>query len=164
MSFEPQINPRTGQEYYCGSVKDIQQLCRVLNIGDGKAQRINTDVVRHYMDMAQMLIDGYLQQYYFTPIRPYNQAMPNGRIVKMFPGRVRICAQQWAAGLLLQSQFQQLQTNTNQAANKFIQDARKQIHQMNLYNQRIPGQIYKSGWGRTAIPTMQPGIPPQPLW
>ena len=95
--FPAEINPRTGQEYYCGSVKDIQELCRVLNIGDGKAQKINSNTVRYYMDMVELLIDGYLQEYYFTPIRPYNQMMPNGQVVKMFPGRVRVCAQQWAA-------------------------------------------------------------------
>lgn len=164
MMYPTQINKRTGQQYYAGSAKDVQQLCRVLNIGDGKAQQITTDTVRHYMDMAELLIDGYLQQYYFTPIRPYNHMMPSGNVEKIFPGRVRVCAQQWAAGLLMQSQFQQLDANTNQAVNKLLQDAKKQIHQMNLYNQRIPGQLYKSGWGRTAIPTMQPGIPPQPLW
>lgn len=162
--FPAEINPRTGQEYYCGSVKDIQELCRVLNIGDGKAQKINSNTVRYYMDMVELLIDGYLQEYYFTPIRPYNQMMPNGQVVKMFPGRVRVCAQQWAAGLMMQSEFQKIDSNSNENVDKYIESARKEIHQMNLYNQRIPGQVYKSGWGRSAIPTMQPGIPPEPLW
>jgi len=165
MSVNPtEINPRTGQEYYCGSTKDVIELCRVLNIGNGKAQKNNLNTVRFYMDQVEYLIDGYLQEYYFVPIRPYNQMMPNGNVVKMFPGRVRVCAQQWAAGLMMQSEFQDLDANMNDAVNRYIENARKEIHQMNLYNQRIPGQVYKSGWGRSAIPTMQPGIPPEPLW
>lgn len=164
MLHEIQINPITQQEYYCGSWQDIRQLCRVLNIGQGKAQKLKPQVVYYYMQQVQQLIDGYLQQYYFVPIRPYNLTMPNGKVKKVFPGRLRVCAQQWAAGLLLKSQFQDLDQNTNQAAESYIQYARKQIHQMTLYNQRIPFQIYKSGWGRTALPGMQPGLPPESLW
>ena len=164
MPHEIQINPITQQEYYCGSWQDIRQLCKVLNIGQGKAQKLKPQTVYYYMQQVEQLIDGYLQQYYFVPIRPYNLTMPNGKVKKIFPGRLRVCAQQWAAGLLLKSEFQDLDQNTNQAAQSYIQFARKEIHQMTLYNQRIPFQTYKSGWGRTALPNIQPGLPPQQLW
>ena len=164
MSYQPQINPITEQQYYCGSWQDVRQLCHVLNIGQGKAQKLKPETVRYYMQQVQQLINGYLQQYYFVPIRPYNLAMPNGKTKKIFPGRVRTMAQQWAAGLLLKSEFQELDQNQNQASDSYIEQAKRECHACCLFNQRIPGQVYKSGWGRTALPGMQPGIPPEPLW
>lgn len=163
---QPQINPVTQQEYYAGSWKDIAQLCKTLNItiGTGKAQRITPDIVRLYMQQAQDLANGYLQQYYFLPIQPYNQVMPNGKTKSVFPGRLRVACQQLAAGLLLKSQFQDLDQNTNNSAESYVEYARKQLHQMCLFSQRLPANVYKSGWGKTAIPNLQPGIPPEPLW
>lgn len=164
--FQPQINPITQQQYYAGSWKDIAQLCKTLNIsiGTGKAQKISVDIVHMYMQQAQDLANGYLKEYYYIPIQPYNQVMPNGKTKAVFPGRLRVATQQLAAGLLLKSQFQDLDQNTNSAAESYIQFSRKQFHAMCLFNQRITSAQYKSGWGKTAIPTMQPGIPPQPLW
>lgn len=164
--YQPQINPITEQQYYAGSWKDIAELCKTLNIsiGSGKAQKISVDVVHMYMQQAQDLANGYLHEYYYLPIQPMNQVMPNGKIKAVFPGRLRVATQQLAAGLMLQAQFQDLDQNQNAASEKYIQYARKQLHSMSLYNQRLNQSMYKSGWGKTAIPTMQPGIPPQPLW
>lgn len=164
--YQPQINPITEQQYYAGSWKDIAELCKTLNIsiGSGKAQKISVDVVHMYMQQAQDLANGYLNQYYYIPIQPMNQVMPNGKTKQVFPGRLRVATQQLAAGLMLQSQFQDLDQNQNTAAQKYIQYSKRQLHALCLFNQRLNQSSYKSGWGKTAIPTMQPGIPPQPLW
>ena len=164
--YQPQINPITEQQYYAGSWKDIAELCKTLNIsiGSGKAQKISVDVVHMYMQQAQDLINGSLHQYYYLPIQPYHQVMPNGKTKAIFPGRLRVAAQQLAAGLMLQSQFQDLDQNQNSAVEKYIQWGKRQLHACCLFNQRLPGQHYKSGWGKTAPPTMIPGIPPQQLF
>jgi hypothetical protein len=46
--------------------------------------------------------------------------MPNGKTKSVFPGRLRVAAQQLAAGLMLQSQFQDLDQNQNSAVEKYI--------------------------------------------
>ena len=153
-----EINARTGQEYYCGKVEDISLICKVLNLDGGRLQQVTNDVIYSYMDMVEQMIDGYLAEYYFTPIRPYNIKMPDGHNELQFPGRLRRAAQYWAAGLLLTSEFQQLDTNSNEVANNYIEDARKEIHQIVTFNQRIPGQRTKSSWGKTMSPNMQPGL------
>lgn len=158
------INPRTGQEYYAGSVADIEKICKVLRIGGGRLEQITPEIVYFYMNMAEETIDGYLEEYYFVPIKLYRQKMPDGTTKTIFPGRVRRLAQYWAAGLLLTSEFQNLEPNANESATSYIEDSRKELFQMTLYNQRIPGQVYKSSWSRTMMPTMQPGLPPEQNW
>ncbi len=154
-------NPRTGQEYYCKDPASISAICKVLNLDGGRLQQITDSSIEIYMDMVEQNIDSRLSEYYFTPIRFYNATMPNGNVVKQFPGRIRRIAQYWAAGLLLQSEFQQLETNTSQAAQSYIDDAMKEIHQITTFNQRIEGQVNKSSLGKTFLPNMQPGLSPE---
>jgi len=155
-----EINPRTGQVYYAGSYEDIIRICKVLNIDGGRLSKINPDRIHYFMDLVEQLVDGYLEEYYFTPIRPYNQVMPDGTTKLQFPGRLRKVAQYWASGLLLQTEFQALEPNANEAVQMYIEDSKKETFQMTFYNQRLPGQSMKSATSRTMPPTMQPAMPP----
>lgn len=160
-----EINPKTGQCYYAGSVDHIKAICRVLKIGDGRMSQITPDRVKFYMSMVEDTIDGYLEEYYVVPIRPYKQLMPDTHTEVIFPGKLRRLAQYWTAGLLLSSEFQDLEPNANESATSYIDDSRKELFQMTAYNQRIPGQpVYKSAVGRTMPPTMQPARMPTENW
>lgn len=154
-----EVNPRTGQCYYCGTAADVKIICQVLNLDGGRLQKVTADKIYHYMDLSEQTIDGYLDEFYFTPIRPYNQYMPNGVTKSVFPGRLRRAAQYLAAGLMLQSEFQAMEPNANEAVTNFIADSKKEIYQMTLFNVRLPGQALKSAL-RVCPPTMYPAQPP----
>ena len=161
------VNPRTNQEYYAGTVEDIKKQVRLLSMRGGRAQAptLSDEYIAYYMDLAEQYIDGGLQEYYFTPIRPYNQTMPDGSTVLVFPNQIRVLAQKWTAALILEAEFQNIDPNVaGDLSEKYISDCKQQLHKLNLYNIRLPGQTVKSGWGRTAIPSMQPGLPPEPTW
>lgn len=151
-----EINERTGQCYYAGSAQDVKTICQVLNLDGGRLQRVTPEKIYYYMDMAEQMIDGYLEEYYFTPIRQYNLIMPDGTTKLVFPSRLRTIARYYSAGLLLQSEFQALEPNANESVQTYLADSKKELLQMTVYNQRIPGQRWKSAVSRTMPPTMQP--------
>lgn len=149
-------------QYYSGTIKDVLLFCKSLNIGNGKLSKINNQMVEKYMSIVDGLIDSYLQDYYFVPVRRYNRIQIDGSVKKVFPGKIRLIALQWTAGLLLQSQFQNLQPNQNQVVLKYIEQARKQIYQITLYNARIPGLRWKAnGISHFAPPELMPSKNPQ---
>ena len=149
-------------EYYAGTVADVLLFCKSLNIGNGKLSKITDQMVQKYMTLINGQIDSYLQEYYFVPVRRYNRVRPDGTLQKVFPGKIRLVALQWTAGLLLQSQFQNLQPNQTQAVSKYIQQARKQIYQLTIYNARIPGLRWKAnGISHFAPPELMPSKNPQ---
>ena len=91
------------------------------------------------MKLVNDFVDGYLKILF--PIK-YNR--DSEMVEKIFPGKVRLCAIQWTAGLLLCSEFQTQEPNMNEMGNKLIEEARKEIHQMTLWNMRIPGQRFNN--------------------
>ena len=155
-----EINPTTGQCWYAGSVQSVKTIVAVLNLDGGRLQKITPEKIYFYMDMAEQTIDGYLSEYYFTPIRPYNQTMPDGVTKLVFPGRLRRIAQYLAAGLMLQSEFQALEPNINESVQGYIEDSKKELLQLTMFNQRIPGQCFKSAVSRTMPHSMQPAMTP----
>lgn len=156
------INNDLKDEYYSGTIKDVLLFCKSLNIGNGKLSKINNQMVEKYMSLVDGLIDSYLQEYYFVPVRRYNRVQIDGSVKKVFPGKIRLIALQWTAGLLLQSEFQNLQPNQNQVVLKYIEQARKQIYQITLYNARIPGLRWKAnGISHFAPPELMPSKNPQ---
>lgn len=149
-------------QYYSGTIEDVLLFCKSLNIGNGKLAKISNEMVYKYMSIVDGLIDSYLQDYYFVPVRRYNRVDVDGKVTKVFPGKIRLIALQWTSGLLLQSQFQNLQPNQNQAVMKYIEQARKQIYQVTLYNARIPGLRWKAnGISHFAPPELMPSKNPE---
>ena len=162
---QPEINPRTGQEFYSHSIEEMKMICRAVNMDGGRLQQLTNDTIHFYMNKAEEIIDGALEQYYFTPIRPYSKMMPDGNVRIEFPGKIRNIAQYMAAGLLYVAEFSNVGANTNDTSTVFMEEAKKDLYSMNLNNQRISGQRIKSdSWGRTALPTMMPGLPPEQTW
>ena len=131
-------------EYYAGTVTDVLLFCKSLNIGNGKLSKITDTMVQKYMKLINGNIDSILEETYFLPIRRYNRVNPDGTIQKVFPGKIRLLALQWTAGLLLQSEFQNLEPNQTEAVSKYIEQSRKEAYELSRLNMHIPGLRWKA--------------------
>jgi len=160
----PDISSVTGEPFYSGSWEDIRDLCRVLNIGEGKLAKVTQQLVNYYQEMVDREIDGILEQFYYTPLRPFNQWQPARSVHEsVFPGGVRSLARYWTAGALLTTEFQGLDPNANEAAQNYITESKQKAYEYTRYTTRIPGQRWKHNL-RTAPPTMMPGVNREPNW
>lgn len=161
------INPATGAPYYAGTVDDIKKQVRLLSLRGGRAAppSVSDEMILYYMGLAESLINGVLQEYYFTPVRQYRHAMPGGDTVLVYPAQVVSIAQRYTAALLIEAEFQNIDPNSaGDLGSRFSDECKQMLHSLTSYNVRLPGQTQKSGWGRTALPTMQPGLPPEQTW
>jgi len=150
------INPNTNQEFYSGTADDVLVFCKSLNVDGGRLSTVKPANVKHYQQLVDGAIDGYLAETYFLPIKPYNQVDANGNPKLIFPQRLRLLAQEWVAGLMLISEFQSTEQNMNESGTKMVEEAKKEIYQMSLWNHRIPGQRYKSSVSHTMPPNVEP--------
>jgi len=161
----PDISSTTGREFYSGSWEDIRDLCRVLNIGEGKLATITQQTVNKFQEMVDREIDGILEDMYWVPLIQINQYQPDGTTKLIFPGSLRRLARYWSAGLLLQVQFQGVDPNINESASAFIEDSRKEVFKLRRMTNRLPGQRFKSAhMGHTMPPTMMPPVIPEQDW
>lgn len=161
------INPNTGQEYYAGTVDDVIRFCKALNIDAGRLAAVKPINVVSYMQTAEDVINGMLIENYFIPIKPYNQVKADGTLPDkpVFPGRVRYLAQQMTAGLLMLTEFQHMEQNMNEAGAKMFEEAKKEVYQLTLWSNLIPGQRKKSRESHTMPPSIEPPHPPiEQLW
>jgi len=153
---EPPIEtPTAEKEYYSGTQSDVLQFCKSLNISEDKLNGVSHVNVVRMQEIVDDAIDGYLNEYYFTPLHPFSQVQPDGSVKKVFPGKIRFLALQWTAGLLLQTEFQNVEPNINEQATKFVEEAKKEMQQIVDYSTRIPGQRRKH-----PSPTMPPNLAP----
>jgi hypothetical protein len=156
------VSPTTGEEFYSGSWQAIQDVLRVMDIGEGKMAKVTQPMVNGYQEMIDRDIDAILMELYHTPLRAMNQVQPDGTTKRVFPGDVRRCARYWTAGLLLLNEFQGLAQNLTDQAAAYVDDSKKQIFAMKRYNHRVPGQERKSHLSRTIPPNFQPPSIPEP--
>lgn len=160
------ISPTTGETYYSGDWVDIQDVLRVLNIGEGKMAQVTQPMVNRYQEMVDRDIDAILQDTYQTPIRAVNQVgltgtQGAGPVGRVFPGDVRRAARYWVAGQILVNEFQQLENNLTEQATQMVVDARLQVHAFCRPTHRIPGQRRKSNISHTMPPGLQPSAFPE---
>ena len=146
----------TGQDFYSGSWKDIQNIVRVLNIGSGKLAVVTQELVEYYQEMIDRDIDSQLTEVIHTPLLQYNQVVPDGTTKQQYPGSIVRLARYWTAGLLLANEFQSLDTNASESAEKYVADAKDELFKMMRFNHRLKGQEYKSNISRTMPPGLQP--------
>lgn len=141
--------------YYSGPAENIMIFCKSLDISEDRLATVSPIKIEQYQRIVDDAIDGYLCEYYFIPLTPYNQAMPDGSVRKVFPGKIRFLAIQWTAGLVLQSEFQNMEPNMHEAGVRFVEEAKKEMQQMVDFSTRIPGQRQKH-----PCPTMPPNLAP----
>jgi hypothetical protein len=146
----------TGERYYSGSWTAIQHVLRVLNIGEGKMDRVTQPLVNEYQESVDREIDGILSEIYSVPLRSFNEVQPDGSMKRVFPGDVAQAAKYWTAGLLLLNEFQQLAQNITDQATQYVDESRRKIFCLKRFTHRLRGQERKSNWGRTIPPSMQP--------
>ena len=152
----------TGEEYYSGSWKNVQNVLRVLDIAEGKLAKVTMELVNFYQEMCDRDIDDMVGELYHVPLRAMNQGQPDGSTKRVFPGGIRRLAIYWSAGLLLLNEFQNLSQNITDQAQGYIDDSRRQLYAAMRMNHRLWGQEWKSNLSRTVPPTMQPPDLPEP--
>jgi len=157
----PEVSSVTGEPFYSSSWTAVQDVLRVIDIGEGKMAKVTQPLVNGYQERVDREIDGVLSELYQTPLRAMNQVQPNGALQRVFPGDVRQCALYWTAGLILLNEFQQLAQNITDQANQYVTDSQKKIYCMKHYTHRIPGQERKSHISRTISPNFQPPFIPE---
>lgn len=150
------VSTQTGELAYSGAWTSVQEILRVLNIGEGKLAKVTETLVEHYQEMVDRDIDAILGELYQIPLRAMNQIQPDGTTKRVFPGDVQRAARYWTAGLLLLNEFQALEQNATDQASQYIQDAQKQIYAMAKPSHKLYGQRRKSGMSRTMPPNFQP--------
>jgi len=156
------ISPTTGETYYSGSFEKVRNICKSLKIGEGKLAKVTQGLVNEFQETADREIDGELERFYYVPIRARKVFMPGTGTTKLvFPGMVEKLALYLAAGLLLTSEFQQMEPNVLESAQNYINDSRKDLFELTKFTRRIPGQQIKHNL-RTAPPSMMPGYVPEP--
>ena len=160
------ISSVTGEEFYSGDWQDIQDVLRILNIGEGKMAQVTQPMVNRFQEMIDRDIDAILTDTYQTPIRAINQigltgVQGLGPQSRVFPGDVRRAARYWTAGQILVTEFQQLEANLTEQATQMVSDARMQVYAFCRPNHRIPGQRRRSNISRTMPPNMQPSAFPE---
>ena len=154
-------SPITSQPFYSSDYTSIVNVCKVLNIGEGKLATITKETVEFYQEMIDREIDGMLEQYYFTPLISFNQKQPDGTTKSVFPGNVRSLAIYWTAGRLLLSEFQQLEPNVQETSTNYQDVSRRELFDIIRYNRRIRGQRLKHNL-KNMPPSLAPGINPEP--
>jgi hypothetical protein len=152
-------SPTTGEQFYSGNWTDVKNILSVLNIGDGKMDRVNQELINNYQEMVDREIDGILGEIIQTPLRAMNQVQPNGLTKRVFPGDVVSLARYWTAGLLLLNEFQQLAQNISEQATSYIDESKKKTYALKKGCHRMRGQDIKSSLSRTVPPSMQPPSP-----
>lgn len=155
------ISGTTGQIYYSGSWTAIQDIVKVLKIGPGKLSEIDQAMVNRFQEMIDREIDGMLADLYWVPLKRFNQYQPDGTTKSVMNGNIQRLARYWTAGLMLQSQFQQLDPNVNETTTNYIEDSRKEVYDIVRFQRRLQGQEMKHPL-RTAPPSMMPPYPTEP--
>jgi hypothetical protein len=146
----------TGESYYSGSWKDVQNILRVLDISEGKLAKVTMELVNFYQEMIDREIDDILGELYHVPLRAMNQVQPDGTTKRVFPGALRRLARYWSGGLLLLNEFQNLSQNVTDQSQGYIDDARRELYAAMRMNHRLWGQEWKSNLSRSIPPSMQP--------
>lgn len=161
------VSDTTGEIYYSGTSAAVVDFLRVLNVGEGLADRITYETVNRYQELIDRNIDAILGGLYYVPLRMMNQVRPvpdaNGNPVtkRTFPGDVTRIARMWTAGQILLSEFQQLEPNMTDQATAFINDAKTETYYLAKPTHWIPGQRRKSNISRTIDGHFQPAAIPE---
>lgn len=161
----PTTSPTTGEPYYSGEWdKNIEPLVKALKIGGGRLSTVNAAVVQRYQEQVDRLIDNQIMSLYVVPLsrmRIYNRK--NNNYVLTYPGRIQEAARYWVAGLLMKSEYQQLDANTNEAVQNYIDYALTIIEQCKSMTDRLEGQRWRADVSRFlppgAIPMVRPEYP-----
>lgn len=156
------ISPTTGEQFYSGGWTDVQDVLRVLNIGEGKLDKVTQEMVNRYQERVDREVDAILEPVAHVPLRAMNQVQPDGTTKRVFPGDIRQAALYWTAGLLLLSEFQNLSQNMTDQSQALIERSQKSMYAIVRNNHRIPGQEKKSLYSHTMPPNLQPKSIPEP--
>lgn len=156
------ISPVTGEIFYSGPWQNVQEALAVLKIGNAKLDSLTAEMVNSFQERADREIDGILSDLYFVPFKAKYTMTPLGTYVLSFPGDLRQAAIYYAAGFLMASEFQGIQSNMNEQTNVILEKAKNMIYDLKRNTHWIPASERKSNISRTMPPSWQPAWTNQP--
>ena len=158
------LSPTTGEPFYSGEWdKNIEPLVKALNVGAGRLNTIDASLIQRYQEQVDRMIDNNLMILYVVPLarmRIYNRT--NSNFVLTYPGRVQEAARYWVAGLLMKSEFQQMDGNLNEAVQNYVDYALTIVEQCKAMIDRLDGQEWRSDLSRFLPPGALPVVRPEP--
>lgn len=157
-----EVSPTTGELFYSGSYKNISSVLRVLKIGEGKLDTLTKEQVNAVQERADREIDGILNDLYHTPFRRKKRMNPAGVYIDFFPGDLQQAAIYYTAALLMASEFQGLESNTNEGVNSLLEKSKQMIYDLKRNTHWISASERKSNISRTMPTTWQPAWTNQP--
>lgn len=164
------ISATTGERYYSGDWDtNIAPLVKALNVGSGKMNSIDAATILRFQEYADRLIDGKLQSLYVVPLaryRIYNRSTGlsgySGYFVLTYPGQVQEAARYLVAGLLMKAEYQQLDSNTNEAVQNYIDYAMTILEEIRAVTIRLEGQTLRPDISAFMPQGVMPFVRPEP--
>jgi len=157
-------SPTTGEPYYSGEWDThIKPLVKALKIGGGRLSTVDAAQVQRYQEQVDRLIDNHLMPLYVVPLARYRIYNRSDDVwVLTYPGRVQEAARYWTAGLLIKSEYQQLDSNINEAVQNYIDYALTIVEQCKAMTDRLEGQTWRGDVSRFLPPGAMPMVRPEP--
>jgi hypothetical protein len=136
------ISPTTGEPFYSGDwEKHIRPLVKALSVGAGKLNTVAQADVERQQEQTDRLIDNKLQGLYVVPLSRYRVYNRTGHtFVLTYPGRVQEAARYLVAGLLMKAEYQQLDSNVNEAVQNYIDYGMTVLEDLRAMTDRLEGQ------------------------
>lgn len=160
----PTVSPTTGEPFYSGEWDlNIKPLVRSLDVDSGRLNNVNAPLIQRYQEQVDRLIDNSLMSLYVVPLarmRVYNRSRDVW--VLTYPGKIQEAARYWVAGLLMKSEFQQVDGNTNEAVQGYIDYALTIVEQCKSMTDRLEGQEWRPDISRFLPPGAMPYVRPEP--
>jgi hypothetical protein len=158
------VSPTTGESFYSGDwEKQIKPLIKALNVGAGKMNTIDQASIERQQEQADRLIDNKLEALYVTPLakqRIFNRT--TNVWVLTYPGRVQEAARYLVAGLLMKAEYQQLDSNVNEAVQNYIDYAMTILEDIRGMTDRLEGQETRADLSTFLPSGVMPRVRPTP--
>lgn len=158
------VSPTTGEPFYSGDWdRNIKPLIKAVNVGPGKMTTVKQRDVERFQEQVDRLIDDRLQGLYVVPLaryRVYNRT--SNQFVLTYPGRVQEAARYWVAGLIMKAEYQQLDSNVNEAVQNYIDYAITIMEEIRALTNRLEGQELRPDVSVFMPPGVMPYTRPEP--
>jgi len=160
----PVNSPTTGNSFYSGDwERNIRPLIKALNIDAGKMNSIDMLSILRQQEQTDRYIDNELQALYIVPFVKYKIFNHSSNaFVLTYPGKIAEAARYHCAGLILKTEFQQVESNTNEEVQSYLDYALTILQEIRAFTYRLEGQQVKPDISLFLPPTAMPLTRPEP--
>lgn len=158
------ISPTTGEPFYSGDWdRHIKPLVKALSVDSGKLNTVKASVIERFQEQVDRLIDNKLEALYVVPLaqqRIFNRT--KNAFILSYPGKVQEAARYWTAGLLMKAEYQQLDSNVNDAVQNYIDYAVTIVEEIRSMTDRLQGQETRGDLSVFLPSGVMPRVRPEP--